>query len=132
SRGAAEAVFVDRDDGAVRVIERNLRATHLEHAGRTVRAEAVTWLGRHGAATGPYAAILVDPPYDAPGELEAALGLIARPGPGGILEPGGVVAAKHFWRTPPPARIGLLRSGRERRFGETTLSFLRWADEEDR
>jgi hypothetical protein len=39
--------------------------------------------------------------------------------------------AKHFWKTPPPAEIGLLRSARERRFGETTLTFLRWADEED-
>jgi hypothetical protein len=38
--------------------------------------------------------------------------------------------AKHFSKT-PPAGIGLLRSARERRFGETTLTFLRWADEED-
>jgi hypothetical protein len=36
------------------------------------------------------------------------------------------VVAKHFWKTPPPAQIGLLRSVRDRRFGETTLTFLRW------
>lgn len=131
SRGAAEAVFVDRDAGAVRVIEGNLRAIHLERAGQVVRAEALAWLDRHGAMAGPFAAILVDPPYDAPDELAAALDRIAGLGPGSVLEADGVVVAKHFWKTPPAARIGLLRSSRERRFGETTLTFLRWADEED-
>ena len=35
--------------------------------------------------------------------------------------------AKHFWRDAPPAEIGLLASGRERRFGETALTFYRRA-----
>jgi hypothetical protein len=35
------------------------------------------------------------------------------------------VVAKHFWRDPPPGRVGLLASDRERRFGETTLTFYR-------
>ena len=33
--------------------------------------------------------------------------------------------AKHFWRDTPPDRIGLLASDRERRFGETALTFYR-------
>jgi 16S rRNA G966 N2-methylase RsmD len=89
-----------------------------------------------GRPAGPFAAILIDPPYDLPELLEAALESIASAGPGVILERDGVAVAKHFSKTPPPARIGLLRSARERRFGETTLTFLRWADpeagEEDR
>jgi hypothetical protein len=36
--------------------------------------------------------------------------------------------AKHFWRDAPPARAGLLASERERRFGETALTFYRRAD----
>ena len=39
--------------------------------------------------------------------------------------PDGRVVAKHFWRDTPPARIGLLASERERRFGETALTFYR-------
>jgi hypothetical protein len=35
------------------------------------------------------------------------------------------VVAKHASTTPPPARVGLLASERERRFGETTLTFYR-------
>jgi len=46
-------------------------------------------------------------------------------GTGSILVPGGRAVAKHFWRDAPPARIGLLASERDRRFGETALTFYR-------
>jgi hypothetical protein len=65
--------------------------------------------------------------------LTAALELIGGMGPGtaetpnSILALDGTIVAKHFWKTEVPAEIGLLRSVRERRFGETALTFLRWA-----
>ena len=44
---------------------------------------------------------------------------------GGPARPTGRrVVAKHFWRTTPPAAIGLLASERERRFGETDADVL--------
>ena len=55
----------------------------------------------------------------------AALGAL-----GPHLGPGARVVAKHFWRDPPPAADGLLASERERRFGETTLTF--YLRQEDR
>ncbi len=140
SRGAEEAVFVERDAGAIRAIERNLAAAGFAPPrARVVRSQVGTWLNtlsREGGAgigargpvrVGPFAAILVDPPYDLPELTQAALEAIEVAGPGGLLEPDGVVVAKHFWKT-PPAGVGLLRSARERRFGETGLTFLRWAE----
>ena len=47
----------------------------------------------------------------------------SRPAP--LLSPAAWVVAKHFWRTPPPAAVGLLASVRTRRFGETALTFYR-------
>ena len=131
SRGASLAVFVERDPGAVAVIERNLAATGFAGpAARVIRSQVGTWCNSGPKPGAPYAAVLIDPPYDLPELLEDALRAIADAGPGGLLEPDGVAVAKHFWKTPPPASIGLLRSARERRFGETTLTFLRWADQE--
>ncbi len=127
SRGAARATFVERNAAAAETVDRNLVATRL--AGpRTavVRGEAIAWLAREGAAAGPFGVIVVDPPYDEPALLLEALTTIAAAGPDGILARGGVVASKHFWRTGPPAAIGLLASVRERRFGETGLTFHRW------
>jgi 16S rRNA (guanine966-N2)-methyltransferase len=143
SRGAESAVFVERDAGAIAAIERNLAATGFAAPrARVIRSQVGTWFNSIGAPAkggsqnasqnaGPFAAILIDPPYDLPELLLASLQSIAAAGPDGILEADGVVVAKHFWKTPPPAEIGLLRSARERRFGETTLTFLRWVPEED-
>ncbi len=131
SRGARESVFVERDANALKAIERNLEATGFAGPNaRIARSQVGTWFNSGSKAGAPFAAVLIDPPYDLPELLEAALESISAAGPGGILETDGVAVAKHFSKTPPPARIGLLRSARERRFGETTLTFLRWADDE--
>ncbi len=45
------------------------------------------------------------------------------------LRPGARVVAKHFWRDRPPDRIGMLASERDRRFGETALTFYRREEE---
>jgi 16S rRNA (guanine(966)-N(2))-methyltransferase RsmD len=133
SRGAASAVFVERDGDAVRVIAENLRRTGMDDARATVvRAEAIGWLGRGGQAAeraaGPFAVVMLDPPYADPAALEAALAGLA--GPTAPLAPDARVIAKHYWRTPPTARVGLLASERERRFGDTTLTFYRRTNEE--
>ena len=80
---------------------------------------------------GPFDAIVLDPPYDEPTLLDRCLEAIAAAGPGATLTAGGVAVAKHFQRTGPAARYGLLRSAREARFGETTLTFYRWSEVEE-
>jgi 16S rRNA (guanine966-N2)-methyltransferase len=139
SRGASKAMFVERDPDAVHAIERNLEAAGLAGSAARVSDSSVdAWLAieggraaRHDArAEGPFAAVMIDPPYDAPVELDWALEGIAEGGRGGVLETDGVAVAKHFWKA-PPAGNRLLRSFREERFGETMLTFFRWAEEVD-
>ena len=122
SRGAARAVFVEKDGGAARVLAENLRRTHLDGASRVVRRDAVAWLMDPAGATadGPFDLVLLDPPYADSAALERALELV-----GTHLSEDGVVVAKHFWRDAPPSTVGLLASARERRFGETSLTFYR-------
>ena len=122
SRGAARAVFVERDGGAARVVADNLRRASVADRGEVVRREALAWLGdpAGAAAAGPFAIVLVDPPYADADLLVHALELV-----GPHVTVGGVVVAKHFWRSATPAATGLLASVRERRFGETALTFYR-------
>jgi 16S rRNA (guanine966-N2)-methyltransferase len=126
SRGAARAVFVEWDKGAATVIAQNLSRTHLGgERARIVRAEALAWLlGPDSAAAGPFDIVVVDPPYAETGLLAAALDAL-----GPRLSPGARVVAKHFWRDPPASHPGLLASERERRFGETMLTFYRRAED---
>ncbi|MEP6638454.1 MAG: 16S rRNA (guanine(966)-N(2))-methyltransferase RsmD [Chloroflexota bacterium] len=126
SRGAAHAIFVERDKGAAAIIAANLGRTHLAGSkARIVRAEALAWLaGPEAATAGPFDVVVVDPPYAEAALLTASIEALAP-----HLAPDARVVVKHAWRDPPPARVGLLASERERRFGETTLTFYRRAED---
>ena len=123
SRGAAMATFVEKDQGAAAVIEANLRATGLAGpAASIVRWDAVRWLDEPSGAT-RFDLVLVDPPY---AETETLARILERLGsPDAPLAAGARVVAKHFWRDRPPERVGTLAVERERRFGETALTFYR-------
>ncbi|HJP88930.1 MAG TPA: 16S rRNA (guanine(966)-N(2))-methyltransferase RsmD [Candidatus Limnocylindrales bacterium] len=136
SRGAASAVFVEKHPGAVHMVERNLRTSSLLGArARIVPKDVIGWLSTPDAQTGTFAAILVDPPYDRPDLLRRTVHAVAEAGPGAILATDGVLIAKHFRKDAPSGKVGLLRSDREERFGDTMLTFYRWSaveGEEDR
>ena len=123
SRGATSVTFVEQDAGATKVIASNLARTGLTAPADVVRDDALRWLRR--VDTEPFDVVVVDPPYDQHDLLLEVLGAV-----GPHVARNGRVVAKHFWRDAPPARIGLLASERDRRFGETALTFYR--REEDR
>jgi 16S rRNA (guanine966-N2)-methyltransferase len=128
SRGARDATFVERDGAAVRTIEANVRAAHVDgERVRIARADAIGWLASAAGVGAPFDVVFLDPPYADDELLRRALDRLGRAGHA-VVVPNGRVIAKHFWRTVPPARIGLLASERERRFGETTLTFYRRLD----
>ena len=115
--------IVERDRTAVQVIHANLDRTDLAATGRATveRADALKWLRDPERRREPAIDMaLVDPPYDDIAAMTAALEAL-----GALLAPRARVVAKHFWRTPPPATVGLLASERERRFGDTALTFYR-------
>ena len=123
SRGAAHATFVERDQRAIGTIRTNLARTGLDGADRAtvVRADALAWLRDPDRGAGAsYDVVLIDPPYDEIETMQAALERVSA-----VVTRGARVVAKHFWRTAPPRTVGLLASERERRFGDTALTFYR-------
>jgi 16S rRNA (guanine966-N2)-methyltransferase len=109
---------------AGRVIAENLALTRLADRGHVARADVITYLKDRAAPDGPFDIVLVDPPYAETALLDAVLRVLGA-GEASLLAPEAWVVAKHFWRTPPPAVVGLLASVRTRRFGETALMFYR-------
>jgi 16S rRNA (guanine966-N2)-methyltransferase len=130
SRGAASATFVERDAAAIRVIAANLDRTHLADRADVVRAEAIGWLRSQSRPVEPWDIVFLDPPYAERQVLDRTLELLGGPGLR-LLAPDARVVAKHFWKDAPTARAGLLASERERRFGETALTFYRLAAGEE-
>ena len=119
SRGAEIAVFVEKSSRAAAVIDENLKRTRLT-GGKVVRADVLRYLLGEPADT-HFAAVFVDPPYDQPLVVPTLelLGDVERQ----WLAQDGVVVAKHFWRDDPPEQVGTLHRDRQKRFGETMLSF---------
>jgi len=123
SRGSTSAMFVERDARACALIESNLERAGFGVA-RVVRGDVLRFLSAgRPAIQAPFAASVVDPPYD--GQLVTpTLELLGDATPG-WLDDDALVVAKHFWRDAPAPRIGRLLLDRQRRFGETMLSFYR-------
>src|ERR1051325_374169 len=94
SRGAASAVFVERDPDAVRTIERNL--DHLRLTGaRVVRGDVLRTIAQEATAGAKYDLVLVDPPYGMLTEIHPRLSRHLPP----LLAAGGLLVVEADART---------------------------------
>jgi 16S rRNA (guanine(966)-N(2))-methyltransferase RsmD len=115
SRGAVSVDFVERGRHAIDAIRANLATTRLTDGARVHAMPVERYLA--GGADGPWDLVVLDPPYDERAIVAPLRAVVPH------LAPGATVVVKAFWRTPVPAVEGLT-AVRERRFGETMLSFL--------
>lgn len=122
SRGAAACDFVEHDRRAVAAIRENLQRAGVAERGSVHATDVRRFLG--GPGDDRFELVIMDPPYDERAILAPLERLSGR------LASGATVVVKHHWRTPVPVPAGLA-SWRERRFGETTLTFLDATDEAD-
>ena len=113
SRGAARAVFVERDGEAARTIERNLDKLRL--SGTVLRQDAVTALATEAGAGRKYDLVLVDPPY---GMYEDIQPKLARYLPA-VLAEDGVAVLETDARVEPDLPLALRTS---RKYGAARIS----------
>jgi 16S rRNA (guanine966-N2)-methyltransferase len=135
SRGAATALLVEQDRGALAAIRTNLQVLEpgpdqpdaprrrLRHSSRAevVARDVRRFLAAGPPAEAPFDLVFVDPPYETPDEvISEQLGALLAPG---WLAPGAIVSVERPRRHPvvPPAGVS---TGWERTFGDTLLSFL--------
>lgn len=115
SRGADRCTFVERSRQAVAVLDANLARVGLADRARVVTADVERFLAAPPGTR--YDLAVLDPPYEARAILPPLERLVPH------IAAGGIVVVKHFWRTEVPAVEGLV-AWRERRFGESALTFL--------
>jgi 16S rRNA (guanine966-N2)-methyltransferase len=119
SRGAASAVFVDRDERAVAACRANIEAAGFGPRARVVRAPAERYVRRRGSE-GSFDLVFVDPPYARAeqGEhlLEGFLGLLS--------EAGRVVVECRRSLEEPRPPDGLVVEA-DRRYGDTRVLIFR-------
>jgi 16S rRNA (guanine966-N2)-methyltransferase len=122
SRGAARCDFVEQDRRAIAAIRENVGRAGVGEDASVHALDVMRYL--EGPVEHRYGLVFLDPPYEERAILAPLERLADR------LAPGAAVVVKHHWRTPIPEPPGLAR-WRERRFGETTLTFLAATDGAD-
>lgn len=115
SRGAADAVMVDRD---TRPALGNVHNLGLAGEIELVRADPVSWLGSAGQGR-DFDLIFIDPPYRMAADVAAALD---RALTGALAPDGRVVTESAVGR---PLELPSLEPTRERRYGRTLVTFHR-------
>jgi len=117
SRGAARATFVEKGRAALTAIGENLRRAGVKESADVRAQDVARYLASAAAEEDRFDLVVLDPPYEQRAILPPLEGVVA------LLAPSATVVVKHFWRTSVPVPDGL-RRWRDRRFGETTLTFL--------
>ncbi|MCG5055610.1 MAG: 16S rRNA (guanine(966)-N(2))-methyltransferase RsmD [Myxococcales bacterium] len=120
SRGAASAVFVERDSRALAALRKNLAELGLQQRAAVVGRDVLQALASLASEGRRFAWVFVDPPYAA-GEVEHVLRALGCHG----LAAGGVVIVEHDKRSVPPDESGGLILTDRRYYGDTGLSFYR-------
>ena len=117
SRGAGQAVFVEKHPKAIATIRTNLRRTALGADARVVRADVFKFLTR---TPQPFDLIYVAPPQYQALWSKTLLALDAVPG---WLEPEGLVIVQIFPKELEPLSLASLQLSEQRKYGSTLLCF---------
>jgi 16S rRNA (guanine(966)-N(2))-methyltransferase RsmD len=127
SRGAREAIFVEKHPPAVAIIKKNLDSLEIRKGVRVLALDALKSLER--LAKEPSVAntridiLFLDPPY---AEAEAYKNVLAFLGDADLLAENAVVIAEHQRLLDLPETFGKLERVRVLRQGDAALSFYRF------
>ena len=117
SRGAAHALFVERDRAALAVLRENLRALSLEPRTAIIALPVDRALAEV-ARRGPYHLLLVDPPY---ADVAAAVDLVGNLVGRGAVDGAARIVVEHASRDEAPEHPALELED-TRRYGDTAVS----------
>ena len=128
SRGAAEAVFVEKHAPAAALIRRNLKSLDIRNGATVLAVDARCGMdmlaARKKTEISGFNYIFLDPPYAAAHQYARVLESL---GYGNLLAPGGVVIAEHRRSFDLPEKAGAFECYRVLRQGDAALSFYRRA-----
>ena len=121
SRGAARAVFVERDAAALAAITQNVEQLGLGPRARIARLDVARFLAGPPPPEAPFGLVLADPPYDtSAGDVGALLRALAAPG---WLTDDAIVTVERPTRAGSDLPDGF-QARWERTFGDTLVFFV--------
>jgi 16S rRNA (guanine(966)-N(2))-methyltransferase RsmD len=125
SRGAASAVFVEREHAPLAALRRNIKELGLQERSSVVASDVCTGIRRLVAsgAAARFSWVFLDPPY-----IKETEGVLAELSGSGLLTSCAVIVLEHDRRHRPPDSVGNLFLTDHRQYGDTELSFFRCSE----
>jgi 16S rRNA (guanine966-N2)-methyltransferase len=127
SRGAQEAIFVEKHPPAVALIKKNLESLEIHRDVRVLPLDALQALkrlnGELAAASAHIDILFLDPPYAEEAQYANVLSFL---GDAKLLAENAVVIAEHQRSLDLPKSFGKLERVRVLRQGDAALSFFRY------
>jgi 16S rRNA (guanine966-N2)-methyltransferase len=124
SRGARQAVFIESNPKAAKLLRQNLKTLEIGVQGELIEADVLRGLEKVAARRVLADFIFLDPPYAKIPEHERALDFLDA---SHLIAPAGIVIAEHASRTELPDRFDRLERTRLLEQGDAALSFYRLA-----
>ena len=127
SRGASEAIFVEKHPPTAALIQKNLESLDIRSGARVVASDAMKALERlakePSAANTGFNILFLDPPYAETQQYKTVLAFL---GAANLLAENAVVIAEHQRSLDLPESSGNLERVRVLRQGDAALTFYRF------
>jgi 16S rRNA (guanine966-N2)-methyltransferase len=125
SRGADFAAFVEQNPAAIRIIKANVSRCGFERQTKIISASVRNALLKLSVSKVKFDIIFLDPPYESGLFPETLEQLADRQ----LLLPHSIIIAEHLSRSAHPVQFGDLMRYREKKYGQTGLSFYQLTKE---
>jgi len=124
SRGAKQAVFIEKHQPSAALIGKNLESLEIRSGARVLPMDAIRGLvklaAEQSSGSPAFDIVFLDPPYAAADEYEQVLSFL---GDAPLLDPGSLVIAEHRRSFDLPETRGRLHTVRILQQGDASLTF---------
>ncbi len=119
SRGAEYAVFIEKNTDCVKIIYENLKITGLDSRARVIKTEVFRGLAKLQREKLTFDYIYMDPPYFGPLYVPVMEAVSEK----GLFEKDGILIVEHFKNIILPEKVFGLRQGKEKKYGDTIITY---------
>ena len=124
SRGAAECIFVDSSKESIKIINSNIKRARVEEESIVLNMDFKEALRNTKLKDKEFDIIFMDPPYYE-NMFTDALNIISDKK---LLSEEGIIVVEHDTKDDFPEKVGQLYKSRDKKYGNTTLTFYKLED----
>ena len=121
SRGANKCIFVDNSKESINIVKSNIKKARVENESIVLNLDFKSAVNSLALKNEKFDVIFMDPPYYK-NMFSDALGGIDN---NNLLKEDGIIVVEHDTKDEFPENIGRLYKNREKKYGNTTLTFYK-------